>query len=180
MKKPLLVISLLVAILYACNHGDRTIHKLLGPGKLPAQTFTINITKDTVLRTQNGALIRIPKGALKAGSNTVKLEVKEAYSMEDMVKGGLTTTSNGKPLRSGGMLYINPIGDNQVTITQPISIATPTSFLDSNMQVFTGEVQGDSTINWTDPKPITENPQLNAIRQGGINRSLALFHSYSE
>lgn len=168
MKKPLLVISLLVAIIYACNHGDRTIHKLLRPGKLPAQTFTIDITKDTVLRTQNGALIRIPKGALKAGNNIVKLEVKEAYSMEDMVKGGLTTTSNGKPLRSGGMLYINPVGDNQVTITQAISIATPTSFLDSNMQVFKGEVQGDSTINWADPKPITENPQLNAIRQGGI------------
>lgn len=88
--------------------------------------------------------------------------------MEDMVKGGLTTTSNGKPLRSGGMLYINPVGDSQVTITQPISIATPTWFLDSNMQLFKGDVQGDSTINWTDPKPISENPQLNAIKQGNI------------
>jgi cytochrome c2 len=168
MKKPLLVIGLLIAIVYACNHGDRTINKLLSPGKLPAQTFVIDITKDTVLTTQKGALIRIPKDALKADNNIVKLEVKEAYSMEDIVKAGLTTTSNGKPLRSGGMFYLNPVGDNKVTITQPISIATPTAFLDSNMKLFKGEVQGDSTINWTDPKPMPENPQLNAINKGKI------------
>lgn len=168
MKKPLLVIGLLIAIVYACNHGDRTISKLLSPRNLPGQTFVIDITKDTVLTTQKGALIRIPKGALKADNNIVKLEVKEAYSMEDIVKAGLTTTSNGKPLRSGGMLYLNPVGDNKVTITQPISIATPTAFLDSNMQLFKGEVQGDSTINWTDPKPMPANPQLNAISQANI------------
>lgn len=168
MKKPLLVIGLLIAIVYACNHGDRTIHKLLSPGKLPAQTFVIDITRDTVLRTQKGALIRIPKGALKADNNTVKLEVKEAYSMADMVKGGLTTTSNGKPLRSGGMIYINPVGNDQVTIAQPISIATPTLFIDSNMQLFKGDVQGDSTINWTDPSPLPENPQLKAIIAGSM------------
>lgn len=166
MKKPLFVIGLLIAIIYACNHGDRTIHKLLSPGKLPAQTFVIDITRDTVLRTQKGALIRIPKGALKADNNTVKLEVKEAYSMADMVKSGLTTTSNGKPLRSGGMIYINPVGDSKVTITQPISIATPTAFLDSNMQLFKGDVQGDSTINWTDPSPLPENSQLKALMVG--------------
>ena len=66
------------------------------------------------------------------------------------------------------MLYINPLGNNQVTITHPISIATPTSFLDSNMQLFKGDVQDDSTINWTDPKPMPQNPQLDALRQGGI------------
>jgi hypothetical protein len=86
MKKPLLVIGLLIALIYACTHGDRTLHKLFSAGKLPAQTFVIDITRDTVLTTKKGALIRIPRGALKADNNTVKLEVKEAYSMEDIVK----------------------------------------------------------------------------------------------
>ena len=168
MKKPLLVIGLLIAIVYACNHGDRTITRLLSPGKLPAQTFVIDIRRDTVLTTQKGTLIRIPKGALKADNNTVKLEVKEAYSIEDMVKGGLTTTSFGKPLRSGGMLYINPVGDNNVTIAKPISVATPTPFLDSNMKLFKGEIRSDSSLNWTDTLPMPGNPQLNAIAKGNI------------
>ena len=182
MKKPLLVIGLLIAIIYACNHGDRTIHKLLSPGKLPAQTFVIDITRDTVLTTQKGALIRIPKGALKADNKTVKLEVKEAYSMADIIKGGLTTTSNGKPLRSGGMIYINPVGDSKVTITQPISIATPTSFLDSNMQLFKGDVQSDSTINWTDHSPLPETPQLKALMAGRriFNDNCASCHSVNK
>lgn len=168
MKKPLLVIGLLIAIIYACNHGDRAISKLLSPGKLPAQTFVIDITRDTVLTTQKGALIRIPKGALKADNNTVKLEVKEAYSMEDIVKGGLTTTSFGKPLRSGGMLYINPVGNNNVTIAKPISVATPTPFLDSKMKLYKGEIRSDSSLNWTDTLPMPANPQLNAITKGNI------------
>lgn len=173
MKKPLLVIGLLMAIVYACNTGNKTINRLLSPHNLPAQTFVIDITKDTVLTTKKGALIRIPKGALKADKNIVTLEVKEAYNMEDMVKAGLTTTSNGRPLRSGGMLYLNPVGNNKVTITQPISIATPTTFLDSNMKLFKGEVQDDSAINWTDPQPMPENPQQNALKQG----SVLLFHN---
>ena len=168
MKKPLPVIGLLIAIVYACNHGDRTIHKLLSPGKLPAQTFVIDIRKDTTLITKKGALIRIPKGTLKADNNSVKLEVKEAYSMEDIVKGGLTTTSFGKPLRSGGMLYINPVGYNNVTIAKPISVATPAPFPDSNMKLFKGEFRSDSSLNWTDTLPMPENPQLNAITKGNV------------
>jgi hypothetical protein len=38
----------------------------------------------------------------------VELEVKEACSMEDIVKAGLPTISDGKPLSSGGMICIKP------------------------------------------------------------------------
>jgi cytochrome c2 len=168
MKKNLLVICLLAAIVFACNQSDTSVNSLLNTGKLPTQTFVIDISKDTVLTTKKGALIRIPKGALTADDNIARLEVKEAYSMRDIVKAGLTTMSNGQPLSSGGMIYINAVGENNVRITQKIFVATPTPFLEKNMQLFKGEVKGDSTINWTDPKPMPENPQLTALNKGNM------------
>jgi hypothetical protein len=179
MRKPLLVIGLLVSIVYACNQQDKTPSHLLTTGKLPTQVFSIDITKDTVLHTKNGALIRIPHGALSSSTNTVQLEIKEAYTMQDILKAGLTTMSNGQPLSSGGMIYINPVGKNKVEIKQPISIATPTHFLDSNLQLFKGNVQADSTINWVDPKPLGKNPQLTALDSGRtiFNNNCASCHT---
>lgn len=168
MKKPLLIIGLLVAIVYACNQRSKTINSLLSTGQLPTQLFNIDISKDTTLITKNGALIRIPKGALSTTGNMVQLEVKEAYSMQDILKAGLTTQSNGQPLSSGGMIYINAVGENNVRITQKIFVATPTPSLEKNMQLFKGEAQDDSTINWTDPKPLPENPQLTALDKGQV------------
>ena len=86
--------------------------------------------------------------------------------MQDILKAGLTTMSNGQALSSGGMIYINPVGGNNVTINQKISIAIPTPYLDSSMQVFKGEVQPDNSINWTDPEPMSENPHLTALGKG--------------
>ncbi len=46
MKKPLLVISMLATIIYACNHGNSTLNQLFNTGKLPSQTFIIDISKE--------------------------------------------------------------------------------------------------------------------------------------
>jgi len=166
MRKPLLIIGLLAAIVYACNQAGKIKNPLLGTSKLRSQFFNIDITKDTTLITRHGAVIRIPHGALTTKGNTVQLEVKEAYSIQDIIKAGLTTQSNGQPLSSGGMIYINAVGENNVRITQKISIATPTSNLNKNMQLFKGEVQSDSTINWTNPTPLPQNPQSTALDNG--------------
>ncbi|OQP67702.1 c-type cytochrome [Niastella populi] len=168
MKKPLLVICLLATVIYACNHGNNTLNKLLNTGRLPAETFVIDISRDTILTTQKGAQIRIPKKAISADDNIVKLEVKEAYSMRDIVKAGLTTQSDGQPLSSGGMMYINAVSKNNARITQKIFVATPTPYLEKSMQLFKGEVQADSTINWTAPTPLPQNPQLAALVKGEI------------
>ena len=166
MKKSLIIIGLLVAVIYACNQSGKTGNRLLNTGKLPSQVFSVNTTRDTTLLTHKGALIHIPHGALSAANNTVQLEVKEAYSMEDIIRAGLTTQSNGQPLSSGGMIYINAVGENTVKITQAISIATPTDYLQKGMQLFKGQMQKDSTINWTDPQPLASNKQFTAVELG--------------
>ncbi|WP_205509316.1 c-type cytochrome [Longitalea arenae] len=166
MKTSLVIIGLLVTALYGCNQRDKTTNRLLGPGRLASQVFQIDNSKDTILHTKKGAIIRIPRGVLSSVNKTVQLEVKEAYSMQDILRAGLTTQSNGRPLSSGGMIYINAVGENTVKITQKISIAIPAPFLEKNMQLFKGEMQSDSTINWTDPRPLAENPQLTALEAG--------------
>ena len=146
----------------ACNSNN-----LLQTDNLPTQIFKIDPKKDTTFKTQNGAIIRIPKDALQADSRSIiQLEIREAYNITQMIKAGLLTQSNGQPLSSGGMIYINAVGENNVRITKPISIAIPTSSLDPNMQLYKGNVDADGKINWTDPKPLPNNPQSNALAKG--------------
>jgi mono/diheme cytochrome c family protein len=160
MKKPLIILALLAMVIYGCQQIEAFTSSILNSSKLQSQLFTVDITKDTMLVTAKGAVIKIPKGALETSSGTsVTLEVKEAYSIQDIVKAGLTTMSNGQPLHSGGMIYINGAAGNIVKIIKPVFVATPTPYIDPGMQLFKGEVKQDSTINWTDPKPLPPNPQ---------------------
>jgi mono/diheme cytochrome c family protein len=144
---------LLLIIAFAqCTQPQK---KHFNPAALQSQYFTINLSKDTVLHTAKGALINIPAGSIKAAGNTIQLEIKEAYSIYDMIISGLTTVSNGKPLSSGGMIYINPT-DKTAEIIKPINISIPTTYKKLGMQVFKGSFDADSNINWIDPKPLSQ------------------------
>lgn len=165
MKKKLLVIASLIALVYGCNQHQS--NNLIGASKLASQFFTINTTRDTNLVTQKGALIHIPQGALSGGDATVQLEVKEAYNLEDIVRAGLTTLSNGQPLSSGGMIYIHAV-DKKVKVVKPISIATPASHLQDGMELYKGEPNDDGSINWTNPAPLPANKQLEKIKIGEL------------
>ncbi|MFT3825552.1 MAG: cytochrome c [Chitinophagaceae bacterium] len=166
MKRSLLVAGLLCVIIFSCTQITEYTNTLLRTDKLPSQLFTIDITKDTVLHTQKGALIRIPKGALSAGTSTVQLEIKEAYTITDILRGGLATQSNGQPLSSGGMIFINPAKDQDAKIVQPVQVSIPTAFVENNMQLFKGEEQKDGSINWTDPQPMLPSPQTAMLERG--------------
>ena len=116
MKKIITCLTILTAIIIACNTGKKNGSLLSKPDDIVADEYVINIDKDTTLETKNGALLKIPKGSLATDKgNTVILEIKEAYSMEQMILAGLTTQSDGQPLSSGGMIYINAKGGQNVT-----------------------------------------------------------------
>jgi hypothetical protein len=66
------------------------------------------------------------------------------------------------------MIYINAKGGQEVKITQAIKVALPTGYLDSSMKLFKGEPDADGNINWTNPVPLSENPQLTSIERGKI------------
>jgi len=162
----MIIVSLLiflVAILSCNQQSDR--RSLPDTGKLTSQFFNININKDTILKTLNGAILDIAKGSLSATDSVVHLEIKEAYSLEEIILARLATQTNGQPLSSGGMLYINAVGGQEVKITKAINVSVPTKFYNKQMQLYKGE-QTDKGINWVDPVPLSESPVAKQIDNG--------------
>lgn len=167
MKKIIVASLVILVFIFSCNTGKNNNLILQKPGNIKADEYVINIDKDTVLVTKNGALLKIPKGSLATQSgNSVILEIKEAYSMEQMIRACLTTQSNGELLSSGGMIYINAKGGQNVTIKQAIKVAIPSDYLSPDMQLFKGENDKEGNINWVNPSALPENKQLTAIEEG--------------
>jgi parvulin-like peptidyl-prolyl isomerase len=124
---------------------------------LPTQTFSIDPNKDTVLETDGGIVFAIPAGAFLDAKEPVTLEVREALNAMDIMKGGLSTTSDGKLLETGGMFYLNARnGDQSLKINpaKPIYANVPTNEIKPDMMVFDGERKPDGSVNWTNPKKI--------------------------
>jgi len=183
MKKIILPAFLLIAFLFSCNHTEQPKNNVLVQSNLTSQLFTINIKKDTTLSTANGAVITIPQGALSGGAGeTVQLEIKEAYSMEQIIHAGLTTQSNGRPLSSGGMLYINTVGGQSIKITKAITVKIPTASIDRRMQLFKGDTSTAGTINWKNPDSLSASPQQVAFNKGMamFSNNCASCHSFNK
>src|SRR5688572_11292056 len=100
MLKTYLPVLILSFFIVSCTSNKTTYSKILNTDSIPSQFITVDNSKDETFTTANGAIIKIGKGTFSEGK--VKLEVKEAYSIEQMVLAGLTTESDGKPLSSGG------------------------------------------------------------------------------
>jgi hypothetical protein len=167
MKKITSLLTLSAFIIIACNTGNNSVGLLPGPGEMKADVFTVNIDRDTTLQTTNGALLKIPKGSLSVDKGTtVTLEIKEAYSMEQMLRSELITGADGAPLSSGGMIYVNPVAGQNVKINSPIQVAIPADYLDKDMQLFKGEADANGKINWKEPVALPVNKKLNIIEQG--------------
>ncbi len=150
-----------------CTQKERGKRTLLKENTLPTTVLKIDITKDTVVLTPKGAVLKIPQGTLQTeGSTTVELEIKEAYNITDMIIAGLITESDGRPLSSGGMIYINARGENTVRITQKIAVAIPTPFIDEQMKLYKGEKDENGNLNWVQPDTMPKNPQLATLERG--------------
>ena len=124
---------------------------------LPTQLFEINPNKDTVIETMSGMVFAIPAGAFLNATDPITLEIKEALTPMDIMKGGLSTTSNGELLETGGMFYLNARnGETSLKINpdKPVYANVPTNEIRPGMQLFDGERKPDGSINWVNPKQI--------------------------
>ena len=168
MKKILLLLALAAVLIAACNQTAAITNKLISQNNLPAQLFSINTGKDTLITTANGALINIPRGALSGALGNVTLEIKEAYTIEQMLLAGLTTQSTNGPLSSGGMINISPAAGESFTISKAIAVSIPTPSLNKNMQLYKAEVKENGQINWAKPANLPHNLQLDRLDEGSI------------
>lgn len=166
MKKLLLAFCIIIVGFVSCNEDGSPLLQFFNTDNLTSQFFDINTDADTMLHTKNGATITIAKGSIVAGSNKkVKLEVKEAYTMEEIAMAGLQTKSDGKPLSSGGMIYLN-VKNSDARIATPIHISMPSSNNEKEMQLFKGEQEKDGSINWKAPEPLLPNKIFDTIAEG--------------
>jgi mono/diheme cytochrome c family protein len=154
MKRTAFFVSLLLLLLFACNTNNKRQQSVLTPNNLKSIFISLRADSAYNLKTPKGAILKIAKNSFSS-SGKIQLEIKEAYSLQDILLAGLTTESNGKPLKSSGMIYVNATADGKVIkLLQPIKISIPAEVCDDKMQLFKGEIQSDSTINWVEPQPL--------------------------
>ena len=113
------------------------------------QEFTVKSESDTVLEGRQGVRLYVPSGCFDSNSKNVKVIMKEYLEYPDMIKAGLTTTSNGQMLESGGMIHLTALDENEnVSIANGKSIKV--FFPEGNkegMQLFYG-VEQNGVLNW--------------------------------
>ncbi len=132
----------------------------LGIDALPTQGFNLNTEQDTVIETENGSVFVIPADAFEtengeAVTGNVSFEIKEAFENIDIMKAGLTTTSDGKLLETGGMFFLDASQNGQklrLKKGKEILSQLPNLHPEKDMKLFDGEMQEDGTINWVNPK----------------------------
>jgi hypothetical protein len=168
-----LFLPLFIVLLYSCNNAkkERPVNNLLVAANINSQMFTVDPGSDTLLRTSHGTILRIKKGSFPS---PVSIELKEVFTPEEIFQSGITTTSDGRPLRSAGMLYFNATaGGKPINPQIPISTTIPKTSTVPDMQLFRGELTEDSIINWTQPQKLdtTLPEELRAL----ISRGTTLF-----
>ncbi len=122
------------------------------------QTFTINTSTEQTIRTPSGTMVIIPPGSFVLDDGTevsqVEIIIKEALTPADWIFNGLSTSSNGTLLQSGGMLFISAFSNGQelqMAEGAELTVAIPASkSVDPDMQLFYGQHdESNNTVdNW--------------------------------
>ncbi len=126
------------------------------------QTFDLDSKQDNVVEGENGTIIIFSKGCFKNGEgeiveDNIKIELVEALTLEDRILSNLTTTSNGKLLETGGMIYFNATSEGeQLTVNKdnPVHIEIPTWEKRPGMMAYKGTRDEKGNMSWIDPKPL--------------------------
>lgn len=126
---------------------------------LPYQLFTIASNRDTTITGAQGTKLVIKANSFvdaqdQSATGQITIKLKECYTVEDMLREGLTTMANNKILESGGMIYIEArAGDKQLKLKKFEEIEMynpiPEVMADTNMFVFYGKTNASGDINWT-------------------------------
>lgn len=127
-----------------------------------SQFFDIDANKDNTVVGSQGTLIAAPKGCFldKNGNpvtGNIKIELTECLSAEEMILSNLTTTSNGNPLETDGMVYINATSNGEqlrIDKSNPIYVEIPTEKVKAGMQVYKGSRDENGNMEWSEPKDL--------------------------
>ena len=145
---------------------EQAINHILGGHKLwiepKIQNFSFSNEKGATIEGEDGMLVIIPENAFvnKDGNpvkGNVEFKLLEAFGISEMVLYNLKTVSNGSPLESGGMFYLEASLNGtplRVNPKRPLYIEIPTVEKKEGMMAFNGESNRQGEINWVNPKPL--------------------------
>lgn len=120
-----------------------------------SQQFIINTAQDTIIETPAGVVFAIPANAFKTDATSIQIEVETALTPAEIMKMGLSTTSNGELLQTAGMFSINGIANGDtLPMQKEIQVSVPAKEINPKMQLFKGEKDSAGNINWVSPKPV--------------------------
>lgn len=123
--------------------------------QLEKEVYQINTSTDTIIETKDGVVFYIPENAFNTNNKNVELVVQTAINPEDILMAGLSTTSNGNPLETGGMFYVDAyVNGQRVELNKSLTVDVPKDEKKSDMQLYKGEKTENGEINWVAPKKI--------------------------
>jgi hypothetical protein len=150
------------------------------PDEVPVplvQQFIVNNTRDTVIHCTGGTSIMLAANTLitesgKGSLETVEVSIKEFSNYYDMWQHGITTTSGGNLLESGGSCYIAAKCEGE-----HVSVMKGESFLiefdspfDQTMSTFYGLKDSLQHVDWQNCDPVVPV----TAKDGAINNRIPL------
>lgn len=182
MKKSTFITMLSAALLVSCNTGAYkqntdsgeadVFSKIYSADNLKTQLFNINNNVDNTVVGKSGTTLFIPKNCFtdslgKAVSGNIEIELKEALRPEDWVMGNLATVFDGKPLESGGMVYLDAKSLGKKLVIAPgksVAVEVPAENFLKNMSLFKGTPTGNG-VKWSDPVALPGQKKQEAENQ---------------
>lgn len=129
-----------------------------------AQIFRIRPGRDTVLFGREGTVIGVPAGAFVQATpgapeptGSVEVQLKELYSLPDILLNNLSTSSSHGPLETGGMLHLAAhTASGQPCVLRPgteLLLRMPAPRPKPGMQLFAGVRAASHRLDWQRPRP---------------------------
>ena len=128
MKIPTKLTCVIATIIFltSCHEEKKYAQSTFRESNLKTFFVEIDNTRDTIIHAPGGSLISIAAGSFEAANGSkVRLAIKEALNISDIVNAGLITESDGNMLSSGGMIDIEAAEGQNVQIVKPIDIRLP-------------------------------------------------------
>lgn len=151
----------------------------------PPQRLKINTQKDTSIVCNEGTKLKIKAHSfIDSNGNLVKgiidLYVTEYYKLSDMLLANLSTTSDGKPLETGGMLNIEAFKEKaSLKLKSSIEVTFPRTNKKEGMQLFSGEWE-NRNVNWKFQKEIEKESIIEDIEVEEVEEDIEVPYAVIE
>lgn len=122
--------------------------------KKDAQVFRLDPAISNTIKGKDGTIIIIPANAIckRVLQGKVRLELKEYYSLSDMFMARLSTASDGKMLKTRGMIEFQAYdGDTELELCKEVTILFPSTEKENKgFQTFSGNRNNPhGEMNWS-------------------------------